>query len=138
MSQRIYAEISNDFERRMRNWGKWSARSGDAQVSPSSMWSSAPSGGYRESVAPILDGEAGDTDRALYLVPIRYAQAVRLFWQYDGQSLAYLAKRCGPGVDYRTFEDRVIKGHVLLNCEIIRRSEIIREQREQFERAKAA
>lgn len=138
MSQRIYAAISHDFQRRMQNWGRWAARSGDSQVSPSSMWSSAPSGGYRETVTPILDGEAGDTDRALYLVPIRYAQAVRLFWQYEGKSLIQLSRLCGKGVDYRTFEDRVIKGHVLLNCEILKRSDAVREQREQFEKLHAA
>lgn len=138
MSKRIYSEITHDFERRMRNWGRWSARGGDAQVSPSSMWSCAPNGGYREATVPILDGEASDTDRALNTVPVRYRQAVMLFWQYDGQSLVWLARRCGEGVDYRTFEDRVIKGHVLLNCELIRYSAMLQDQREQFEKVRVA
>ena len=137
MSQRIYAEITHEFKRRMENWGRYNSRGGLAEISPSSMWSSASGGGFRESVIPTLEGEASDTDRALNTLPIRERQAVMLFWQYNGKPLTYLAKRCG-GIDYRTYEDRVIKGHIALNCEIRRYSDMMRDQRSLIEKLHAA
>lgn len=76
-----------------------------------------------------------DTDSAICALPVRFGQAVRLFWQYEGRSLAYLGRRCGAGCDYRTFEQRVIDGHGQLMGEMLRRSDAVCRQREAFERS---
>ena len=60
----------------------------------------------------------------------RYAQAVRLFWQYEGSALAVLARRCS--CDYRTYENRVIEGHIRLRSEMAQRSDVARRYRESF------
>lgn len=132
MSRRIMAELPNDFIRRMQNWGRWASRGGLAQVSPSSMWSAAPSGYRGDAGINTLNGEAEDTDKALNDVPMRYRQAVMLFWQYEGQSIAYLAKRCV--CDWHTYESRVIEGHARLRGELAIRTEKARQNREVFER----
>lgn len=69
---------------------------------------------------PLLIGEAEDTGAALSKLPNRYKQAVSLFWQYEGRPLAWFARRCGEGVDWRTYEKRIIQGHELLKSEIAR------------------
>lgn len=134
MSQRIMAELTNDFIRRLRNWASLNGREGKAEISPSSMFSAAGGGNRREATMPRLEGEAQDTDRALSVLPIRYRQAVMLFWQYENQPLSVLARRCGQGVDYRTYRDRVMQGHILLRSEIFRNNQIMSDRREQFER----
>ena len=133
MSRRIMAELPNDFIRRMQNWARWSARGGYAQISPSSMWSAAPSGTRGNAAINTLGGEAEDTDKAFNAVPVRYRQAVMLFWQYENQPMTYLARRCG-GIDYRTYEDRVIEGPVRLRAQIAIIVEKAREDRMAFER----
>jgi hypothetical protein len=45
--------------------------------------------------------------------------------------MQYLGSRCA--CDYRTFERRVIDGHVKLRREMVTRSEKAREMRDQFE-----
>jgi len=93
-------------------------------------WGIAPSGSRGDQVINTLSGEAGDTDMALNAVPVRYAQAVRLFWQYEGSALAVLARRCS--CDYRTYENRVIEGHTMLRIEMAQRSDVARRYRESF------
>ncbi|MBK7357500.1 hypothetical protein [Propionivibrio sp.] len=46
----------------------------------------APSGSRGDQVINTLSGEAGDTDAAMNGVAVRYAAAVRLFWQYEGSA----------------------------------------------------
>ena len=136
MSRAIYADIPHDFKRRMENWARWAARDGDASLAPSSMWSAAPSGARGDCPVNTLGGEAEDTQRALYAIPQRDRQAVMLFWQYQNQPLIYLARRCS--VDYRTYEKRVIYGHVLLRGEIFKHTEATMIDRERFEQLSAA
>lgn len=136
MSKRIYAGISHDFERRMRNWASFNARGGEANPAPSSMWSGEAQGGYREATMPKLEGEAQDTDRALNAIPVRYRQAVMLFWQYEGQSMTYLGRRCA--CERHTYENRVIEGHMQLSSELARYSLILSDMREQFKKSQAA
>jgi len=117
MSERIYGQIGDDFKRRMQNWAR--ARAGLLSAMGVAM-SSIYDGPIRvdrspELRLPILEGEASDTDAMLKAIPPRYGQAVELFWDYEGQSLRALARRCGKtGVNHETFEAWVMKGHELL------------------------
>lgn len=131
MSHAIYKELTEDMIRRMRNWARSNAGLGVLGMGMHPMWRGMPHGTRGELPIGIISGEASDTDTALGAIPIRYAQAVKIFWQYEGRSMQYLGSRCA--CDYRTFERRVIDGHVKLRCEIVRRTEKAREMREQFE-----
>ena len=130
MSRRIMSELPEEFVRRMRNWARWAAGGGLPKLSSCAMWGIAPSGSRGDQVINTLSGEAGDTDMALNAVPVRYAQAVRLFWQYEGSALAVLTRRCSR--DYRTYENRVIEGHIRLRSEMAQRSDVARRYRESF------
>lgn len=119
---RIYAAISDAFVFRMRNWA--AANSGAGVYLTSSAFTMAGRDTYGDKgPAPVQIGEAEDTGNALAQLPVDYRQAVCLFWQYEGQSLAYLARRCG-GIDYRTYERRVMAGHEALRIEVTRRHEV--------------
>ena len=130
MSDRIYAAITEDFIRRMRNWAKAGAgllRSGGGPIS------SIYHGGVRidryvSGEPPMLHGEADDTDTALLAVPIRYRQAVQQFWRWEGQSLRWNARRLRTDMDYHTFEIWVMRGHVLLLAELAVRSACLYER----------
>ena len=130
MSRRIMSELPEDFVRRMRNWARWAAGGGLPKLSSCAMWGIAPSGSRGDQVINTLSGEAGDTDAAMNGVAVRYAQAVRLFWQYEGSALAVLARRCS--CDYRTYESRVIEGHTRLRSEMAQRSDAAQRYREAF------
>lgn len=134
MSRRVYRNLSNDMVRRMRNWARWASDGGAAPILSCAMWGSAPSGRRGDIVINTMAGEAMDTDTAINAIPVRYGQAIRLFWQYERAAMAYLAKRCGIGCDYRTFEQRVIDGHEMLSGEVSRRSDALFKQREAFEK----
>lgn len=119
MSDKIYKAISEHFIRRMRNWAQSSSGVG---MYATSRWTDVVDGGEGDERMPLLIGEAADTDTALNLLPARYCSAVKLFWQYEGRPLAWFARRCGEGVDYRTYERRVIDGHEMLRTELIRQT----------------
>jgi hypothetical protein len=118
MSDTIYAKLTEDFIRRMRNWVK--AR--DMAVTPSSwpgphnIYGRCDGSAYMETPIPLLCGEAQDTEAAVRSLPGRYRDAVKQFWLYEGQSLRRHALR--RGIDYHTFEAWVIKGHELLKQEL--------------------
>lgn len=136
MSKKIYQALSDDMVRRMRNWARWNAGTGNPlgfAVQPA--WRDAPTGRWGEVPIGVLGGEGSDTEIGLNALAVRYCQAVKLFWQFEGQSLAYLAARCA--VDYRTYEKRVIEGHQLLVAELARRSAVADVQREQLRSAGA-
>lgn len=120
MSGKIYGAITEHFIRRMRNWALTHAGCIGAQRVISSAYLAGPRDTYDDAPAPILRGEARDVDRALVELPIRYRQAVMLFWQYEGRPLAWFARRQGVGIDWRTFERRVIEGHERLQAELAR------------------
>lgn len=129
MSKKIYTQLPEEFIRRMRNWAR-------ACTGLSNSLAYASNSIFRDTVSvrgerdiPILLGEASDTDEAIALLPVRYRQAVMLFWQYEGSPLAHLARRCGIGVDYRTYEKRVIDGHDLLRGQLARLAECRRHFR---------
>lgn len=128
MSDRVFRELPADFVRRMRNWARWASGGQDRLGYPSvhPMWSQSPRSPRAELPVGIISGEAGDTNASIDAIPVRYAQAVRLFWQYESTPIAQLARRCGNGVDYRTYEKRVIDGHQLLRAEIARRADAAR------------
>ena len=127
MSQKIFKELSEQFVMRMRNWA-WT-NAGGGQRLTSSMYVAAGGDRYPESKIPLLTGEAEDTGIALSQLPNRYKQAVSLFWQYEGRPLTWFAMRSGQGVDWRTYEKRVIHGHELLKAEIARQHEKVNAYR---------
>lgn len=135
---RILDVLPGDFVRRMRNWAKSNAGMGSLGYGQQPMWRATPSGGRGELPINILSGEASDTDAAIAKLPARYGQAVKLFWQYEGQPLTALAKRCGVGVDYRTFEKRVMDGHDQLRGELARASDEARYKAERMREFAAA
>ena len=112
MSKTVYRELTQDMIRRMRNWARWNSGGGVTGLGTHPMWRVVPHGTRAELSIGIISGEASDTEAAIDALPIRFGQAVKLFWQYEGQSLSYLAGRCA--CDYRTYEKRVIEGHCLL------------------------
>jgi len=122
MSERIYAELTEDFIRRMRNWV--SAR--DLSLVQSSwpgagvVYGRCDGSGYTEIPPGLLYGEAMDTQVAVRALPERYQYAVLQFWMYEGRSLRHHGRR--RGIDYHTFEVWVIKGHELLKQELRRRT----------------
>lgn len=118
----VYQKISENFIRQMRNWALTCAGSGGTARVISSIYRalSAPGDSYGQSHEPVLIGEAEDVNLALGRVPVRYRQAVCLFWQFEGRTTAWLAHRCGAGVDPRTYKDRVVHGHELLQVELWR------------------
>lgn len=124
MSEKIYAAITDDFIRRMRNW----AKAGAGLLSSGGRISSIYSMGVRvdryvSTEPPILHGEADDMAEALLGVPIRYRQAVQHFWLYEGAPMRWHAGKLRPAIDgkqfsYHTFEAWVMKGHELLLSEL--------------------
>lgn len=135
----VRASYSVSFERRMRNWAR--ATVGSSAGFACVKWDSMDVRGDLEgSPLPILTGEAEDTDVALSTLLIRYRRAVELYWTWGDADadLSALARRCGEGVDYRTFGKRVIDGHRLLQAELSRRAEAWRLNREQAENATKA
>ena len=122
MSERIYAELTEDFIRRMRNWARWVDESDD-KIGPASV----RAGGlepvidrYRESREPLMWGEGEDTNRALKALPARYEQVIRQFWLYEGRAMRWHGRH--RGIDYHTFEGWVIKGHELLKAELAKQT----------------
>jgi hypothetical protein len=109
MSDKIYAALSEDFIRRMRNW----ARAVTGQVTAlRSTWSIEISGrraGIDGPPLPILGGEASDVDAALRLLPHRYRWAVEEFWSREGRSLKQHAR--GREIDDTTMCEWIMRGH---------------------------
>jgi DNA-directed RNA polymerase specialized sigma24 family protein len=118
MSKRIYAALPEEFIRRMRNWARSS--SGTLKVAGlisscyqrerivGDQWAS----GFYDDQYVILHGDALDIDAALADVPTRYRASVQVFWWWEGCSLAAIARRLA--CDYRTAEERIIRGHETL------------------------
>ena len=132
MSSKIYAELNHDFIRRMRNWALTNAGVG-IYANTGDLSAIYRLGGMRGRTAvPVLIGEAEDTSRALNGIPARYRQAVMWFWQFEGRPLCWFARRSGEGVDYRTYEARVLKGHTLLRAELSRAREVAAEVRKKY------
>lgn len=111
-----------DFVRRMRGWARSALGNGFGTVKAMD-YGAVHTGGYREAAMPVLTGEADDTERALAAVPIRYRQAVVMFWQYEGRS--WVLHGQNRGVSDKTFKAWVEQGHALLRAELARRSAII-------------
>ena len=109
MSERIYQAITDDFIRRMRNWAEWEGGGGASAIS--SIYEGMPSDGWGSDAPIILEGEALDTALALDSVAIRYRQAVMQFWRFEGRPLRWHARHLRLGLEHRTFESWVIKGH---------------------------
>lgn len=129
-AKKIYDELPREFIHQMRAWVQ--AEVGRKGASISSIYYGEGGGGYfGPSVPKILRcSRRGDVNHALLWVPARERQAVRLFWLWEGAPLSYLAGRCGTGVDYRTYQARVIRGHELLRAAIARLAAAIDEQTE--------
>lgn len=115
--------MDDDFVRRMRNWARSALGNGFGTVKAMD-YGAVHTGGYREASMPVLTGEADDTERALAAVPIRYRQAVIMFWQYEGRS--WVLHGQNRGVTDKTFKAWVRLGHALLRAELVRRSAIVR------------
>ena len=127
MKEDIYKAVPEHFVMRMRNWA-WT-NAGGGQYVPSSLCALI-SARSDSGTQPTLIGEAEDTGRALAELPVRYRQAVALFWQFEGHPLAWFARRSGVGVDPRTFQKRVMLGHEMLRAVLARHAERAREYRE--------
>lgn len=137
MCQKIYEVLPYEFILRMRNWAL-----SNAGVEVVYVTSKAYGLGARDTYGYIRPpmvrlGDADDTGRALSKLPARYQQAVSLYWQYEGRSLDWFASRSGVGVDYRTYQRRVITGHELLRAEITRHSEQVERYRQAARRSTA-
>ena len=131
----VLKELDEGFIRRMRNWALLRAAGTSRGFAQVDLANGASMGhGYRESVMPYMAGEADDTEKAMEAVPVRYRRPVELFWVWQETELTVLAQKCG-GIDYRTFVARVKEGHVLLRCEINKRREVVRIERERIEEA---
>lgn len=125
MSVKIYAVVTEDFIRRMRNWAKAGAGLMRSGGNISSIYTlGVRVDRYVSTAPPLLLGEFDDTDNALRCVPIRYRQAVMQFWRYEGQPMRWQARRLrnAPMLSYHTFEAWVIKGHELLRIELASRA----------------
>jgi len=129
MSEKIYAAMTDDFIRRMRNWAKAGAGLLSANVRISSIYRMGVRvDRYVSTAPPVMMGEADDTDTALLAVPIRYRQAVMQFWRYETAPLRWHARKLRPGsidgkqFSYHTFEAWVMTGHELLLSELAARS----------------
>src|SRR4051794_23062767 len=107
MSERIYAELTQDFIRRMRNWARMDAGCAMSQIS--SIYDGMPIDSRGDQAPVILEGEALDTLASLTLLPVRYRQAVMQFWCYEGRPLRWHGRH--RGISYHTFESWVMKGH---------------------------
>ena len=118
--QRIMDAIDEHFIRQMRNWVR-SGGSGNLYAMSAAYDGGVDQSAYAQSPLPILGGEAEDVDASLCALALRYRLAVTLFWWYEGASLPHLARRCGTGVDYRTYQTRVMRGHDDLRAELHRR-----------------
>jgi hypothetical protein len=134
MSKKIYGALSEGFIRRMRNWASTTAGVLPMGYAMSSCYGISAGDTYGESGEPILIGEAEDINVALVKLPLRYRTAVMLFWRYEGRPLTWFARRCGDGVDWRTFESRVMHGHELLKSEIARQHEKLEKYRAAIKR----
>ena len=127
--------LPQDFTRRMVNWARWKL-GGIATAEISSVYADQTGGGYREAPIPLLVGEAEDTEAAINAIPERYRYAVQQVWVYLGRPSAWHARL--RGIDYRTWDGWVNRGHQLLQEELARRAAIanmLRIQREEVERA---
>jgi len=126
MSEKIYAAVSYDFIRRMRNW----ARAVTGQLSElRSSWSIDPkviNHGLEGAPLPIIEGEAADTDAALRGLPPRFRWAVEEFWSREGRTLRQHSR--GRKIDHHTMCAWVMRGHKLLEVEFLRRTQAWRAQ----------
>lgn len=129
MSRKIYSALTEQFIRRMRNWALTNAGCAGEQRVISSIYHGENWDTYGDAPMPVLIGEAEDVSNALVTIRVRYRQAVSLFWQYEGRPLTWFASRSGQGVDYRTFETRVMHGHELLKAELMRQREKVESYR---------
>ena len=127
MSKGIFSRLDRWFIDRMREWAMETLRPAGSTV-PSS-WPSRGvvqgDGLSFQSRNPTLLGRVHDTEAALDELPIRYRQAVRQFWLYEGQSLRWHGRH--RGINHETFELWVIKGHNAL-------AEIFGRQHENWKR----
>lgn len=118
MSEKIYHAITDRFRCRMQFW----AANREAAV-VSSSWpieGALGDGGVSGPRTPIMLGGVHDTEMAIAALPIRYRQAVKQFWLFEGQSLRWHGRH--RGIHRETFEEWVIKGHELLKAEFAVRS----------------
>jgi hypothetical protein len=121
--------MSENLVRQMRNWARTTAGIVAYGYTISSCYSGAIRDTYDGPREPLLIGESEDVNAGLLKVPLRYRSAVSMFWQYEGRPLVWLARRCGEGVDWRTFERRVIQGHDVLKGELMRNTERVERYR---------
>lgn len=110
----IIQELPGAFVRQMRDWVR--SRSGNGYAMSRAYEGLASSSGYAEAPIPILYGPVGDIDAAMMQIPLREREAVRLFWEREGNSLRWLGRRLS--VTHETAEARVRKGHELLRAEL--------------------
>ncbi|SEN71514.1 hypothetical protein SAMN05216404_106170 [Nitrosospira multiformis] len=129
MSAKIYNAVSENFIRQMRNWALTTAGVVSSNYLISSCYDPAPRDTYGDGQRqPVLMGEAEDVNNALLQLPLRYRQAVSLFWQYEDRPLAWFGRRLM--IDWRTFEVRVMHGHELLRSELAKQAEKVAIYRE--------
>lgn len=110
----IIKELPEAFVRQMRDWVR--SRSGNGFAMTSAYDGMPSSSGYAEMPIPILYGAVGDVDIAMLQIPLREREAVRLFWEREGNSLRWLGRRLA--VNHETAEARVVRGHALLREEL--------------------
>jgi len=128
VSAKIYKAISENFTRQMRNWALTTAGIVPTNYLISSCYRRKLGDTYGNSQQePVMIGEAENVNSALMELPLRYRQAVSLFWQNEGRPLAWFGRRLA--IDWRTYESRVMDGHELLKGELARQAEKVNQYR---------
>jgi hypothetical protein len=122
MSDRIYAAITEDFIRRMRNWARYDAGCGLSEVS--GIYTGIGADGYGTDSLIVLEGEASDTAVAIGAVSVRYRSSVVVFWRFEKLPLRRMAQKVRVDLNYHTFESWVIKGHMELRSALAVRASI--------------
>lgn len=114
----IFAELPEDFIRRMSNW----ARDRDGGRIAVAYLGERVDGWRPEVPIPTMEGEAADTQRAVLRLPQRHQEVVACFWMHQAQTLSWMATatprlrlwKLGPA----SFREWLRIGHVRLQIEI--------------------
>lgn len=103
----IIKDLPQVFVLQMRNWVV--TRSGVGLYTITPAYEGMPGNPIYGSRVLADFTEVSMLEHAINTLRPREGQAVKLFWIYEGNDLAWLGRRLG--CDYRTAESRVRKGH---------------------------
>lgn len=133
--KRILDVCSDEYVRMMRNWRDACRGRG---VTASAWEERVDNGAGWDDPPFVLDGAARDVDEALLdaRVPIRYREAVRIFWSNEDRPQSYFAMRFGLK-DETAARDRIIRGNAEFWALLLRRRRETTERRDAAARMSA-